>query len=102
MKSQDTSKSLGYLMTHADQIIAEMYSTRQPVVITRNGEPCAVIQDFESYERQHDALIMLQLFARWKNVPASRKNENENEKEMTPKREMAKAESKLRKFRKAG
>ncbi len=61
------------------------------------GEPCAVIQDFESYERQHDALIMLQLFARWKHVPENKKNE----KATTPKREMAKAESKLRKIRKA-
>lgn len=98
MKSEDNStKSLGYLMTHADQIIAEMYAKRQPVIITRNGEPCAVIQDFESYERQHDALIMLQLFARWKHVPESKKNE----KGITPKREMAKAEPKLRKMRKA-
>jgi prevent-host-death family protein len=98
MKSEDnTTKSLGHLMTHADQIIAEMNANRHPVIITHNGEPCAVIQDFESYERQHDALIMLQLFARWKHVPKSKKDE----KAITPKREMAKAEPKLRKMRKA-
>jgi len=94
MKSEDGCKSLGYLMTHADQLIAEMYTSRQPVIITHNGEPCAVMQDFESYERQHDALIMLQLFARWKE-PAREK------KMIAPKREMAKAEPRLRRVRKA-
>ncbi len=98
MKSEEnTTKSLGHLMTHADQIIAEMNANRHPVIITHNGEPCAVIQDFESYERQHDALIMLQLFARWKHVPESKKTE----KAATSKRGMAKAESKLRKLRRA-
>ena len=95
MKSQDASKSLGYLMTHADQIIAEMRATRQPIIITRNGEPCAVLQDFESYERQHDALIMLQLLARWQRPP-------EQERPTSPKREMVKAEPKLHKMRKTG
>jgi len=94
MKSEDSSKSLGYLMTHADQLIAEMYASRQPVIITHNGEPCAVIQDFESYERQHDALIMLQLFSRWKEPVPEKKIS-------APKREMAKAESRLRRMRKA-
>ena len=94
MKSEDGCKSLGYLMTHADQLIAEMYATRRPVVITHNGEPCAVIQDFESYERQHDALIMLQLFARWKEPVREKKL-------VAPKREMAKAEPRLRRLRKA-
>ena len=95
MKSEDSSKSLGYLMTHADQLIAEMYASRRPVIITHNGEPCAVIQDFESYERQHDALIMLQLFARWKEPVPEKKM-------IAPKREMAKAEPRLRRMRKAG
>ncbi|MCG3120551.1 MAG: hypothetical protein ALAOOOJD_03295 [bacterium] len=99
MKFEDNcTKPLGYLMTHADQIIAEMHASRQPIIITHNGEPCAVVQDFESYERQHDALIMLQLFARWKEVPASRRDE----KALAPKREMMKAEPKLRRVRKAG
>jgi prevent-host-death family protein len=98
MKPEDnTTQSLGHLMTHADQIIAEMNANRHPVIITHNGEPCAVIQDFESYERQHDALIMLQLFARWKNVPEGKKNE----KTITRKREMSKAEPKVQKMRKA-
>jgi PHD/YefM family antitoxin component YafN of YafNO toxin-antitoxin module len=90
MKSQDAPKSLGYLMTHADQIIAEIHVHRQPIIITRNGEPCAVLQDFESYERQHDALIMLQLLASWQQ-PLAR------EKSTSPKRELVKAEPKLHK-----
>jgi PHD/YefM family antitoxin component YafN of YafNO toxin-antitoxin module len=95
MKSEDTNKSLGYLMTHADQIIAEIHDTRQPVVIMHNGEPCAVVQDFESYERQRDALIMLQLLARWRHEP-------KQEPSASQKRGMEKAEPKLRKVRKAG
>jgi hypothetical protein len=95
MKSQDASKSLGYLMTHADQIIAELHVSRQPIIINRNGEPCAVLQDYESYERQHDALIMLQLLACWQHPPAQ-------ENPTSPKREMVKADPKLHKMRKTG
>ncbi|MDZ7291797.1 MAG: type II toxin-antitoxin system Phd/YefM family antitoxin [candidate division KSB1 bacterium] len=95
MKSQDAVKSLGYLMTHADHIIEEMHQSRQPVIITRHGEPCAVLQEFEDYERQRDALIMLQLLARWKHAP-------QNERSKSNKRSMAKAEPHLRKMRKAG
>jgi prevent-host-death family protein len=95
MKSQDATKSLGHLMTHADQIIAEIHQTRQPVIITQKGEPCAVVQDFESYERQRDALIMLQLLARWRHEP-------DREQPRSQKREMAKVGPGLRKMRKAG
>ncbi|MDZ7359370.1 MAG: type II toxin-antitoxin system Phd/YefM family antitoxin [candidate division KSB1 bacterium] len=94
MKFQDTSRSLGHLMTHADQIIAEMNANRHPVIITHKGEPCAVLQDFESYERQHDALIMLQLLARWQCGPGQQGT-------ASLKRKMEKAEPRLRKIRKA-
>jgi prevent-host-death family protein len=95
MKFQDTSRSLGHLMIHADQIIAEMNANRHPVIITHNGEPCAVLQDFESYERQHDALIMLQLLARWQGEPGQQRPASH-------KRQMEKAGPRLRKMRKAG
>jgi prevent-host-death family protein len=94
MKFQDTSRSLGQLMTHADQIIAEMNANRHPVIITHNGEPCAVLQDFESYERQHDALIMLQLLACWQCEPGQPRLASH-------KRQMEKTEPRLRKIRKA-
>lgn len=95
MKSQEATKSIGHLMTHADQIIAEVHDTRQPVIITHNGEPCAVVQDFESFERQRDALIMLQLLARWKHEPR-------RDQSTLHKRGMVKAEPKSRKVRKTG
>lgn len=95
MKARDASRSIGHLMTHADQIIDEVHDSRQPVIITHNGEPCAVVQDFESYERQRDALIMLQLLANWRHAP-------KREQPAAQKRGPAKSEPKTHKLRKTG
>jgi prevent-host-death family protein len=98
MKTEDLTTSLGHLVTHADQLLDEVQHSHLPVIITRNGEPRAVLQDIESYERQRDALIMLQVLAHWKHEV---KTQSDNSQIVSPKRGMAKAESKNRRARKA-
>lgn len=56
-------RSLSYAQAHLAEIINAVNSTRQPMVVTRRGVRVAVIQDFESYRRTEDALLMLRLVA---------------------------------------
>jgi len=47
------------LKTKSAELIRIARSTGQPVVITQNGKPTAVIQDVESFQRQRKALFLL-------------------------------------------
>jgi antitoxin HicB len=57
------SQSLSFAQAHLAKIISAVNSTRQSVVVTRRGVRVAVIQDFDSYRRTEDALLMLKLVA---------------------------------------
>ncbi|MDE2291483.1 MAG: type II toxin-antitoxin system Phd/YefM family antitoxin [Elusimicrobia bacterium] len=52
-----------YLKTRSAALLSQVNETHRPVVITQNGEPKAVLQDAESYERMRSALAMLKLLA---------------------------------------
>ena len=52
-----------YLKTRAADLLSQVNESHRPVVITQNGEPRAVIQDPESYERMRAALGMMKLLA---------------------------------------
>ncbi len=56
-------RSVSYLKSRAADLLAQINLTRRPVVITQNGQPRAVLQDPESYERMRDALAMLKIAA---------------------------------------
>lgn len=51
------------LKTRSAELIRRARETGQPVVITQNGKPTAVLQDVETYQRQRDALLMLKLLS---------------------------------------
>lgn len=62
-----------YLKTRAADLLSQVNESHRPVVITQNGEPRAVIQDPESYERMRAALGMMKLLAQGEaDVRASR------------------------------
>ena len=63
MKSTHNIKTVGFVKTNAAQIIDEIQKTRQPVIITKNGNARAVLQDITSYERDRQALLILKLIA---------------------------------------
>ncbi len=56
-------KPISYLKTHAAQVLAQITSDREPLVITQNGEARAVLQDVASYEETQDTLALLKILA---------------------------------------
>lgn len=63
MKIKQDIRSVTYLKNRAADLLAQINETRRPVIITQNGEPRAVLQDPESYERMRAAVAMLRLLA---------------------------------------
>jgi prevent-host-death family protein len=47
------------LKSKSAELIGKARRTRQPVIITQNGKPTAVLQDIESFEEQRQALLVL-------------------------------------------
>ena len=53
--------SLSEFKARAAQMLAEIKSSEQVVVLTQRGAASAVVQDYESHQRLQDALLMLKL-----------------------------------------
>jgi prevent-host-death family protein len=47
------------LKTRSAELIRRAKESRQPVVITQNGKPTAVLQDIESFQKQRETLLLL-------------------------------------------
>jgi prevent-host-death family protein len=56
-------KPIGYVKANAAELIRELAETREPLVITQNGEATAVIQDVASYEATQETLALLKILA---------------------------------------
>ena len=56
-------RSVSYLKTRAADLLDQVNDTHRPIIITQNGEPRAVLQDPESFERMHDTIGLLKLIA---------------------------------------
>lgn len=52
-------KPISYLQSHAEELLNQLGEHRRPIVIMQNGEPRAVIQDFESYAQMQKELNSL-------------------------------------------
>jgi prevent-host-death family protein len=52
------------LKTRSAELIRQAQETGQPIIITQNGKPTAVLQDVESFQRQRDALALLKILAK--------------------------------------
>lgn len=52
-----------YLKTRAAAVLDQINATRRPIIITQDGEPRAVIQDPESYQRLTRAVALMKLLA---------------------------------------
>ena len=52
------------LKSRSAELIKKAREARQPVVITQNGKPTAVLQDVETYQQQKNALLLLKFMAR--------------------------------------
>jgi prevent-host-death family protein len=56
-------KPISYLKANAAEVLARLTETREPLVITQNGEAKAVLQDVASYEETQDTLALLKVLA---------------------------------------
>jgi prevent-host-death family protein len=56
-------KPVTYLKSRASDLLKQINETHRPVVITQNGEPRAVLQDPESYEKMRNAIGLLKLIS---------------------------------------
>ncbi len=56
-------KPISYLKSHAADIVKTLSDTREPMVITQNGEAKLVVMDVRSYEEQEATLALLKILA---------------------------------------
>ncbi len=61
MKIKEDIKPISYLKSRSADLLAQINETHRPVIITQNGEPKAVIQDAESYEKTQYSLNLLKI-----------------------------------------
>ena len=63
MKFSTQVKPISYLKSHAAEIIKDISETREPMLITQNGEAKLVVMDVRSYEEQEETLALLKILA---------------------------------------
>ena len=63
MKLKDRVKPISYLKANAPAMLDDIEQTRNPIVITVNGEAKAVLQDIASYEETQETLALLKILA---------------------------------------
>ncbi|NQU62733.1 MAG: type II toxin-antitoxin system Phd/YefM family antitoxin [SAR324 cluster bacterium] len=63
MKLSNNIKPISYLKAHAADIIRNIGSHQEPLIITQNGEAKAIVQDIYSYEKEQETMAMLKILA---------------------------------------
>lgn len=63
MKYSTQVKPISYLKSHAAEIVKDIAESREPMLITQNGEAKLVVMDVLSYEEQEQTIALLQLLA---------------------------------------
>jgi prevent-host-death family protein len=63
MRYSTRIKTISYFEANASELLRRLQKEREPLVITRNGEAAAVIQDVASYEETQETLALLKILA---------------------------------------
>lgn len=63
MRIKEDIRPVSYLKLRSAELLAQINKTHRPVIITQNGEPRAVIQDAESYEKMVTSLNLMKILA---------------------------------------
>jgi len=56
-------KSVSYLKNNVSEIVTELMKSREPMLITQNGEAKLVVQDAQSFEDQQQTMALLKILA---------------------------------------
>ena len=63
MKLSTQVKPISYLKSHAADIVKDLTESREPMLITQNGEAKLIVMDVRSYEEQAQTVAMLKILA---------------------------------------
>ncbi|CAN5331968.1 type II toxin-antitoxin system Phd/YefM family antitoxin [soil metagenome] len=63
MKFSTQIKPISYLKSHTAEIVRNISETREPMLITQNGEAKLVVLDIKSYEEYEETLCLLKILA---------------------------------------
>jgi prevent-host-death family protein len=63
MRYSQQIKPISYLKANAAEVMTNLTESREPLIITQNGEAKAVIQDIASYEETQETLALLKILA---------------------------------------
>lgn len=63
MKYSTNIKPISYLKSHAAEIVREIGQSREPYLITQNGEAKLVVMDVRTYEENEQSLALLKILA---------------------------------------
>ena len=63
MRYSTQVKPISYLKANAAEVLAQLTESREPMLITQNGEARAVLQDVASFEATQETLALLKLVA---------------------------------------
>jgi prevent-host-death family protein len=63
MKFSTQVKPISYLKSHAAEIIKDITESREPMLITQNGEAKLVVMDVRSFEEHEETLALLKILA---------------------------------------
>ncbi len=54
-------KPISYLKSNLGEVIKDLSESREPLLITQNGEPKLVVTDFGSYQQNEQTLALIKL-----------------------------------------
>lgn len=63
MRYSSQVKPISYIKANAAEVLAYLSESREPMVITQNGEARAVLQDIASFEETQETLALLKILA---------------------------------------
>ncbi len=63
MKYSSQIKPISYLKSHTASIVKELSETRNPLLITQNGEAKLVVMDIKSFEEREETFALLKILA---------------------------------------
>ena len=63
MKFSSQIRPISYLKSHTAEIVKNISESREPLLITQNGEAKLVVLDVKTYEEQEETLALLKILA---------------------------------------
>jgi prevent-host-death family protein len=56
-------KPISYLKSHAAEIVKTLTESREPMLVTQNGEAKLVVMDIQSWQENEETLALLKMLA---------------------------------------